>query len=108
MYGADGFIFHIRHLRLQIGYAEIGYLDGILPNDNDVLRLDIPVDDPLAVGMGKRAGDLHGKIQRLADIQRTVLPKILLECDAVQQLHHDILDVFRMTHVENTDYIGVI
>ena len=37
------------------GDAEVGHLDAAVPEDHDVLGLDVPVDDPPAVGVCSRA-----------------------------------------------------
>ena len=43
------------------GDAEIGYFHRAVPQNHDVLGLDIPVDDAPAVGVFQGLGDLQGK-----------------------------------------------
>ena len=57
------------------------------------MGLDVAVDDAAAVGMLQRLGDLRCKVQCLTPVERPLLLHILLEGDALDQLHHDVVDV---------------
>ena len=77
----------------QTGDAEIGHLHAAVPQDHDVLRLDVPVDDATAVGVAEASHDLGDEVQRLPPVQLAPLFHILLEGDAVDQLHDDIFHI---------------
>ena len=46
-------------------------------------------------------------MQRLAPVERALLLHILLEGDALDELHDDIVDVVRVRHVVDAHDIGV-
>ena len=51
------------------GNAEVHHLDGAVFQHHNVMWLDVPVDDPPAVGVLQPLGDLHGKMQRLLPVE---------------------------------------
>ena len=53
---------------VDLGQAEVGDPDGPLVVEQQVRRLDVAVDHPLAVGVGQRLGHLHADPRRLAGI----------------------------------------
>ena len=61
------------------------------------------MDDALAVRVAERSGNLERKIHRMKRVERTVVLEILLESDAVHQLHDNILNVIRAAHIVYTD-----
>ena len=87
--------------------AEVGDLDAAVLQDHDIVRLDIAMDNAAAVGVLERLGDLHGEMQRLAPVEAALLLQILLERDALDQLHDDIVHVAGAGHVVNADDIRV-
>ena len=92
----------------QPGNAEVRHLDAAVPEHHNVLGLDVPMDDASAVGMGQRLHDLGDEVQGLLPAQRLPLfLHILLECDAVQQLHDDIFQIGGFAHVIYRHDIGV-
>ena len=44
---------------------EIRYFDHAVIGNQDILRLDIPLDNMMIMGMGKRRGNLQGNIYGL-------------------------------------------
>ncbi len=58
-----------RHRPQELGEAEVGDLDVAPAVEKDVLRLDIPVDDPLIVGVLERFADLRDDPERLLGFQ---------------------------------------
>ena len=84
-----------RHLR----NAEVCDLDAAILEHHDVVRLDVTVDNAAAVRVLERLCDLRGKMQRLAPVEHLLLLHILLERDAVDQLHNDIVHILGMGHV---------
>ena len=91
--GAKGFLCQGLGGIRQTGDAEIGHLHAAVPQDHDVLGLDVPVDDATAVGVAEAPHDLGDEVQRLPPVQLAPLFHILLEGDAVDQLHDDIFHI---------------
>ena len=60
------------------GDAEIGY-DGALAFQQDVLRLDVSVDDALAVGVSEGVRHLPGDVQRAVHAQLNLPPQAVPE-----------------------------
>ena len=89
------------------GNAEVGHLDAAVLEDHDVVGLDVPVDNPAAVGMLQCLGDLGGKVQRFPPVEHALLLHVLLQGDAVDELHDDIVHIVRMGHVIDIDDIGM-
>ena len=57
------------------------------------MGLDVTVDDAAAVRVLKCLADLRGEVQGLAPVERALLLHILLEGNALDQLHDDVVDV---------------
>ena len=92
---------------LQTGDAEVGHLHAAVPQHHHVLGLDIPVDDAAAVCVGEAPHDLGDEVQRLPPVQLAPLLHILLEGDAVDQLHDDVLHIAAPGHVVHRHDVGV-
>ena len=91
------------------GNAEIGHLHAAVPQHHNVLGFDVPMDDATAVGVAQRLEDLRHKVQRLPPIQAAPpLAHILLQGDALDQLHDDILHPIRLVHVKDVDDIRMV
>ena len=84
---------------LELGDAEVGDLRGAVLREHDVLGLDVHVDDAPAVGVAERTGDLGGEVQRLLPRKHALLFEVLVEADALDVLHHDVLRVAGGHHV---------
>ena len=73
----------------------------------DVLRLDVPVDDPIAVGVAQRVGDLAG------DPERVVERELLLASEPPSErfpLHvgHDVVEeAARLARVVDRQNVGM-
>ena len=89
------------------GNAEVRNLDAPVLQDHDVVRLDVAVDDAAAVCMLQRLGDLHGEMQRLAPVEPALLFQILLERDALDQFHDNIVHIAGAGNIIHTDDIRV-
>ena len=107
MHRADRFIFNIRYFGLEVGNTEIRNLNYAVLNDKDILRLDVAVHDPLPVRVAERPRDLQGEVYCLWRIDRTVILKILLERDAVDQLHNDVFHMIGAAHIVYADDVRV-
>ena len=107
MDGAEGFAGQRVLRRADARDAEISDLDAAVLEDHDIVRLDVTVHDAAAVRVFQRLGDLHGKMQGLAPVEVPLLLQILLEGNALDQLHDDIIRVFRMGDVVHADDVRV-
>ena len=89
------------------GNAEVHHLDGAVFQHHDVMGLDVPVDDPPAVGVLQSFGDLHGKMQRLLPVEHPFFLHVLLEGNAVDQLHDDIIGAVGGGNVVDLHDVGM-
>ena len=87
--------------------AEIGHLHAAVPQNHDVLGLDVAVDDAAAVGMLERLADLCGEMQRLAPVHAAPPLHILLQGNAVDELHDDVLRLTAGGHIIHRHDVGV-
>ena len=84
------------------GDAKICNLYAPVPENHDILRLDVPMDDSPAVGMAEGPDDLGNKMECLPPTQRsTPLFHVLLEGHAVHQFHDNIVQFIRPADVLN-------
>ena len=91
----------------KAGDTEVGYLHRAVTEHHDILRLNIAVDNATGMGVAQTAHDVGDEVQRLAPVHMIAALHILLEGNAIQQLHDDILDALRRGHVVNRHNIGV-
>ncbi len=106
MDGADGLVGGVGPVG-QEGDAEVRHLHRAVPEDHDVLGLDVPVDDAPAVGVAEPLHDLGDKVEGLRPVQLSPPLHILLEGDAVNELHDDIVHVPPAAHVVHRHDVGV-
>ena len=101
MHRADRLIGHgAGRLVREARDAEVGHLDGAVLKQHDVLRLDVAVDDAALVRVLQSAQHLRGEMERVLPFDDALTVDILLKGDAVDILHHDILD-----HVAEADVV---
>ena len=74
----------------KAGNTEIGNFYTAIPQDHNVLRLDVAVNNATAMGVVQTADDLRDKMQRFAPVHLTAALHILLQRNAFQQFHYDI------------------
>ena len=72
----------------HLGQAEIQQLGMSARHEHDVARLEVPVDDPLAMRLVKRVRHLDGNAERLLNRQPT-LPQRFLERLTLEELHDE-------------------
>ena len=89
------------------GDAEVRDLDAAVLEDQNVVRLDVAMDDAASVRVLKRLGDLHRKMQRLAPIERPLALHILLEGNALDQFHDDVIHTAGAGDVVHADDVGM-
>ena len=77
----------------DLGNAEIHYLDLAVFLQDDVLRLDVAVNDTLAVRMLQGAQYLEDIDAGFVPRKRTLVIQILAQGDTVEILHNDIFDI---------------
>ena len=105
---ADGLICHgSGFVFREPGDAEIRHLNGAVLQKHDILRLYIPVDNPFFMGVLKRRQDLAGKMHRFLPLDIVLALDIILQGDAVDILHDDILDPVAEADIVHLDDIRV-
>ena len=65
------------------------------------------MDDAPAVGVLQACGDLHGEVEGLLPVQGALLLHVLLQGDAVDQLHDNEVGIVRGGNIEHLDDVGV-
>ena len=109
MHRTNGFVRHGLCFTLQeSGNAEIGHFNGAVLQQHDVLGFDITVDDPLFMGALQGHQNLAGEVESFLPADGPLLLNILLEGDAIDKLHDDILDLIAKAHVIDLDNIGMV
>ena len=105
---ADGLLHHAGLLRgSERGNAEIGQLCRTVPQDDNVLRLNVLMDDAARVCVHECAGNLLSEENGLLPRQMALALQILLEGDALDQLHNDIIRAVLAADVEHGNNIVV-
>ena len=92
---------HLAHARAR--NAEIGHLQSPLAVDQHVVRLDVAVDDAVAVSEPDRGEDLPRVVDREVDRRRPACDDELLQGTAVEVLHRDVVRAFRLAAVIDRD-----
>ena len=90
------------------GDPKVGHLHAAVSEDHHIVGLDVPVDDPPAVGMAQGLGDLGDEVEGLPPIELVPLfLHVLLQGDPIDQLHDDVLHLRGAAHVIHCHDIGV-
>jgi hypothetical protein len=76
--------------------------------DDDVLRLNVPVDDPLAVAIGQRVQQLAGPLQHLILRQRPSGGDEVRQTLPLDQVHHQIGVAAFLKEVGHPHQVGVV
>ena len=91
------------------GDAEVGDLHPALVVDDDVLRLDVAVDDVLAMREAQRLEDLHGdRDQQCSGRSGAYLTMISLSGPPLEVLHGDVVGALGLAPVVDLDDVGVV
>ena len=94
----------LRHLaRTCAGDAEVRHLHDAFRVDDDVVRLDVAVDDAVAVRVPERGEDLTCIRNRDRDRARPPRPDELFERASLHVLHDDEVRAVRLTSVVDRD-----
>ena len=103
MHRTDGLVAH--HLALgagETGDAEVHDLDLAVGQQHDVLGLDVPMDHAFPVGMIQGIQNLLGEMHHLFPGEGLAPPgHVLLQGDAVDVFHHDVLELVGDRHIEH-------
>ena len=98
----------LRHLaRAGAGDAEVRDLDDALGVDDDVVRLDVAVDDAVAVRVAERGEDLARVRDRDRDRAEPARADQLLERPPLDVLHDDEVGAVGLAPVEDRDDVRV-
>ena len=90
------------------GDAEIHYLDGAIPHQHDVLGLDVPMHHTVLMGMLQGPQNLSDKMDGILPPQLTLVADILIQGDAIDIFHDDILISAGKVHIKHLDDVGVV
>ena len=88
------------------GDAEVGHDRLALVVDDHVLRLEVAVDDAVAVGEARALEDLADQVRRLLGRQAGV--DQLLQRAPLQVLHRDVVGAVELAAIEDGDHVGVL
>ena len=73
------------------GDAKVHDLDRAVFQHHHVMGFNIPVNDALTVGVLQSLGNLNRKVQGLFPVQDSLLFHILLQRNALDQFHDDVI-----------------
>ncbi len=92
-----------------LGDAEVAYLHASVGRQHDVGGLDVPVNDPAAVGVVECLGALKQNLHGALDGQQVVLVDVALEgVAAVEKLQHDVRPVTVLTGIQHAENIRMV
>ena len=98
--GLDGLVVELRHAEVDELWCDVAV--DVLDED-DVVRLEIAVDDPLEVGRGQTADDRQEHLHRFDRWELPTFVEVVLQRVACEQLHDkERVAVRRLTEVHHT------
>ena len=97
---------HLRRTRARD--PEVGHLEAAVGADDDVVRLDVAVHDPVAVRERECAQDLARVLDRDRDRGRPVADEQLLQRAPFEVLHRDVVRPLRVAAVEDRDDVRMV
>ena len=107
----NGFISFRGGTHLVAGQAcntEIRHLNGAVGKQHNVLRLNIAMYYRLIMSVLKCAKNLHREVYRLFPADVLALIQVLFKSDAVDILHHNVLQTLTKTHIQHLNNVGMI
>lgn len=91
----------------HLGNAEVHHLHRAVFQHHHIVGLDVPVDNAPAVGVLQARGDLTGEVERLLPVESTLHFHILLQRDAVDELHDNVIGIVGGGDVKHLDNVGM-
>ena len=88
----------------QVSHAEVAQLDLGVVGQQDILRLDVPMDDPQSMDFLQGSTQVQRPVQRQPQVGVGVFAEIALQAASRHQLHHDEEEItFRegVAHLDN-------
>ena len=107
MHRTQGFLGQCVALGHEPGNTEVRHLHRTILQHHNVMGLDIPMDNTTAVGVFQRLADLDAKMKGLFPVQHTFFLHVLLQGNALDQFHHNIVRDFRSGNIVNRHNIGM-
>jgi len=89
------------------GDAEVAH-HGVAGLEEDVLRLHVPVDQPLGMGVLERVPDLRGDAYRLVEGQPTLAVETDTQGLALHEGHHEVDEPVGHPRVVQREHVGVV
>ena len=90
-----------------LGNTEVRHLDFAVLGDNNILRLDIPMDNMIIMCSLNTHAYLDGDTYRFLVRQSGLLLNVLFEGNTLYQFHDDIIDSVLFPDIIDIDNIGV-
>ncbi len=91
----------------RLGYAEVGD-QGVVPAHQHVVGLDVPVQDPLVVGIGQRVDHVAQITHRFRHRQLTLAGELGPQGLALDKGHCVVEQIARAAGCEEGDDVGVL
>src|SRR5262249_31382629 len=79
----------------------------VLAGDEEVGGLDVAVDDALVVGVAEGAGGLEDDLAGLLGVEGALALDVLVEVDAVDELHGQVPGAIDLLELGDPDDVGV-
>jgi hypothetical protein len=98
----------LRHRLRQLGQAEVQDLDVAVLGDHQVLGLEVPVDDPGGVRLGKALGSLDSDVEKPLRRQRLGRGNEVAKRLPFDQLHGDVERPVHGADVVDRQDVGVV
>ena len=95
-------------VRLELRQSEVEDLGQPAPGDEQVLRLEVPVDDPLLVGHRQTPGDLHAVIRSLGRIGSAPRDRLCLSDSPSSKLSDQVGSAALAAHVIDNQDVGMV
>ena len=89
------------------GNTEVGNPDRAVFRHHNIMGFDIPVDQVTAMGVLQAFSDLGGKMQGFLPIEDALFLHILLQRNAIDQFHHNIIAYVGRGNIVNRYDIGM-
>ena len=90
-----------------LGNTKVRHLYLPIPGDNNILRLDIPMNNMIVMGSLNSHTNLYRNADCLFKRQPRLFFNIFFERDPFHQLHYNIIDIIFFANIIHVYYIGV-